>query len=348
MSNKVILYGVCGENLGHLGRSLPLIRRLSETYDVRVVTFGHSYDMILKSGLPKEKVYGVSGLKYDNKHDGAIDQFNSILNFIECVSGWPEELNRLESLVSGSDVVLCISDFEPLVPRLAKRLRVPCISIDNQHKFVMVTNWLPPKLFLYALMVGIFTKWWIPGTMRSLISTFHGGKSRGKFQFIDPIIRKEISEQTVSNDGSILVYVKPYLQGRILAALEPLTDKYKFVVYGAQGLSDRDNMVFKSPDVMAFADDLASCSSVICTGGNQTISEARFLGKPVLAIPIPGQDEQTINGLYVRRCGLGELCQLEDLTPAVVRAFLLGHYEFSPGSNGIEQAISIINEIIVN
>jgi hypothetical protein len=68
-------------------------------------------------------------------------------------------------------------------------------------------------------------------------------------------------------------------------------------------------------------DDLASARAVVCTAGFTLLSEARHLGKPVLAVPNQGFFEQALNALYLRRSGKGDAV-FGPLTASAVARFL--------------------------
>jgi uncharacterized protein (TIGR00661 family) len=55
-----------------------------------------------------------------------------------------------------------------------------------------------------------------------------------------------------------------------------------------------------------FVDDLASCRAVVANGGFTLMSEAVYLHKPMLSIPVGGQFEQILNAHYLHRLGYGE------------------------------------------
>ena len=50
--------------------------------------------------------------------------------------------------------------------------------------------------------------------------------------------------------------------------------------------------------------------------------ECLYLGKPILALPELGQDEQAINGVLLERMEGGEACRPDRLTADVLRSFL--------------------------
>ncbi len=55
-----------------------------------------------------------------------------------------------------------------------------------------------------------------------------------------------------------------------------------------------------------FLEMMAGCRAVVCTGGFQVVSEAAYLGKPVLMIPTDNSPEQHLNALDAMSHGLGK------------------------------------------
>jgi uncharacterized protein (TIGR00661 family) len=54
-----------------------------------------------------------------------------------------------------------------------------------------------------------------------------------------------------------------------------------------------------------FLRDLAGAKAVIANAGFSLVSEALYLGKPYLAMPVKSQFEQTFNAYYVDKLGYG-------------------------------------------
>jgi UDP:flavonoid glycosyltransferase YjiC (YdhE family) len=95
-------------------------------------------------------------------------------------------------------------------------------------------------------------------------------------------------------------------------------------------------MDFRPASNKGFVEDLRTANGVIAGGGFSLLSEAVFLAKPVLSVPLQGQFEQLMNARYLERCGYG-LCATE-VTPAVVDGFLSRRHEFAEALAGYEQA----------
>ncbi|HKR97032.1 MAG TPA: glycosyltransferase family protein, partial [Candidatus Angelobacter sp.] len=95
---------------------------------------------------------------------------------------------------------------------------------------------------------------------------------------------------------------------------------YMFIAYGF-GVEGQDgNILFKKPSMEGFLRDLANASAVIANAGFSLVSEALYLGKPYLAIPVSHQFEQTFNAYYVNKMGYGAFW--EKLDKEKVESFL--------------------------
>ena len=71
-------------------------------------------------------------------------------------------------------------------------------------------------------------------------------------------------------------------------------------------------ITFRPRSVDGFLADLASCRGVIAGGGFSLISEAVYLGKPMMCSPLRGQFEQLMNARYLEREGYGICAQTMD------------------------------------
>ena len=68
---------------------------------------------------------------------------------------------------------LCITDFEPLLPRAAARCKIPFISFDHQHFLSTVDlSSLPSTLRWKGELLAQFTKWFYRGQRQTIVSSF--------------------------------------------------------------------------------------------------------------------------------------------------------------------------------
>ena len=135
---------------------------------------------------------------------------------------------------------------------------------------------------------------------------------------MDSVIRPAVADLQPENEGFVLAYARDSIREPLLACLQQLDRPC--VVYGAPPEADHGPLT-AHPLSPHFVHDLARCACVVSTAGHQLISEACFLGKPVLAIPEPGQYEQYINAFYLEKVGGGRRCDLRTLSPRLVQDF---------------------------
>jgi uncharacterized protein (TIGR00661 family) len=96
--------------------------------------------------------------------------------------------------------------------------------------------------------------------------------------------------------------------------------KSKFVAYGFGIEGQQDNVLFKKPSMDGFLKDLVSAQAVIANAGFSLVSEALYLGKPYLAVPVLNQFEQTFNAYHIAKLGYG--AWWEELSKEKIESFL--------------------------
>jgi uncharacterized protein (TIGR00661 family) len=111
----------------------------------------------------------------------------------------------------------------------------------------------------------------------------------------------------------------------LIEAMQALSE-HRFIAYNFEPPPDAartmPNVEFKDPEIDGFLVDLASAKAVISTAGFTLISEALYLGKPLLVMPNGGIFEQTLNALYLKRENLGEAIMHRVPGPEDLRGFL--------------------------
>jgi uncharacterized protein (TIGR00661 family) len=150
-------------------------------------------------------------------------------------------------------------------------------------------------------------------------------------QCLPPILRPEVLSARVENRGHLLVYhAFPGLLAPVAdyAARHPSTP---IIMYGyhsrPHGLPANIHM---EVDSNGFLGDLAGCAAFIGTAGFQSIAEAFFLGKKLVAQPIEGHYEQKWNAFELERRGIGRVCR-DDLQAALDQDFDVDlHKELAP------------------
>jgi len=278
-----ILYGVQGTGNGHIGRSREIIKLLKKKHNVEV----------LFSGRKKEDFFDIddfepytilNGLTFKTK-SGELDYIETIkqLNFFDFYKDIVNYKNSPD---------LIITDFEPITSRIAKERRIKSIGLAHQYCFkpdfhdkldifseTIINNYAPADI-----EIGIH--WW-----------------NFDRNIIPPIIGRDIKNiKAGEHKNQILVYL-PWENISEFDYLYKYYD-YTFIVYDKR-IKSKNNIIVKQPSRSGFIKDLKASKGVIANAGFQLSSEAIYLGKKLLAIPMRKQSEQKSNAKILKELNLG-------------------------------------------
>ena len=294
-----IIYGVSGQGFGHSTRSREVLQYLvSRGHQVLVFTYGQALFFLDE----KFDVFEVPGLELIYKNNKLIywqTVYQNIYQVAKQSRYWNKVLERFRNF--NPDIV--ITDFEPLTALLAKLQRVPLISLDNQHQLTNTRIKIDKRYRKDLLADKLVIKSLVWGAKYYLVTTFFETPPRRKDTFLfPPIIRQEIRKLIPQDQDYILVYQNSDFEGliKILNSLDK-----KFVIFGANRKGVLGNIEFKDYSSHEWLKYLANCQAIIATAGLSLISEALYLKKPYLAIPIKKQAEQMINAHYLEEFGYG-------------------------------------------
>ena len=317
-----ILYGVNGEGMGHATRSEVVITHLLERHDVRVVASGRALEH-LSGRLPRvEEVFGPTfAMK-----DGQIDRWNTVQQSLRLARRQlPETLNHWVGLVDDWRPDVVITDFEPLCAAYARWSRTPLVAVDNINMIDRCRHdreIVGPQRDDYRLARTI-VRAMVPNAGEYLVTTFFRPPlARRRTTLIPPIVRPEIARATCEQGDHLVVYSNG--AKRQIEALK--ATGVPCLVYGMRGGPDEPvkdgNLELRPPSNEGFVEALRTCRGVVAGGGFSLMSEAVYLGKPLLAIPLRGQFEQLMNARYLHRTGYG--MYVERTSKAALQLFLEG------------------------
>ena len=328
-----ILYGVCGEGLGHATRSEVVLRHLlARGHVVLVAASGQATPHLARAFAndARARVLPIVGF--------AIRCADGALNFAGTLQHNAQRLPRMivenraaweEALAFQPDAV--VTDFDTFAWLVARSLGRPVLSMHNGH---IMTRCLhePSLLRDHASGVGVtgvLTELLVGECDHYLVTSFFQPPIRPECArtttLVPPVLRPSaLARLTLTArapEAHVLVYRTASLDDAAVVGALAATPDTRFHVYGVSaGTPLPPNCVRRAPDPERFLDDLAGARAVLGNGGMSLLGEALSLGKPVLVVPVRNQFEQTLNGLYVERLGYGDF--REDLTQAALGAFL--------------------------
>lgn len=317
-----ILYGVNGEGMGHATRSQVVVESLLAANEVRVVASGAAYSYL--SGVLPD-VEEIMGAKFVME-DGAIRRWATVRqNATDVVGGAPKSIRHWIEMMHGWRPDVVVTDFEPLAAAYARISRTPLIAVDNinmldrcKHDEEIVAGHRED----YAIARTV-ARSMVPNAVRYIVTTFFRPPlAREQTMLVPPILRQEIVAAEPEEGEHLVVYSSG--EESALAALRASGVPCR--VYGMRGGPREDtvdgNLEFKPRSEEGFVEDLRTARGVVAGGGFSLMSEAVYLGKPMLAMPLLGQFEQTMNSRYLQREGYGMAAT--ELTAEIVARFIDG------------------------
>jgi uncharacterized protein (TIGR00661 family) len=308
-----ILYGVNGEGSGHSTRSKEVISHLQQRgHNVHVVSFDRGKQNLAGS-FEVTEIYGFH-IAYVN------NQVRYKRTLAKSLIGAPKaarSIRQLLQLVKQWAIDLVVTDFEPLSCHVGTLKRLPVISIDNQHILTNTDITYPRQYRRDAAAVKIVTHLMTPRADAYLVISFFPAQMRRKDTFLfPPILRQEIFQAKPHAGEHVLVYVTSP-SSDLVKLLQSV--RGSFIAYGFGREGQEGNILFKKPSLDNFFEDLKSCKAIVANAGFSLLSEAFYLGKPYLAVPVKNQFEQILNAYYVGKMGYG--AYWEELNKERVEAF---------------------------
>jgi len=324
-----ILYAIQGTGNGHITRAMEIIPYLQKKGDVDILVSGIQSDI----ELPFEVKYKFKGLSFIFGKQGGVDIWRTY---------WKMNSMRLLKEIKSLPIKqydLIISDFEPVSCWAAIKAKKPCIGLSNQ---VATLHPLAPKPENTDLLGKLVLENYAPTTYNY---GFHF-KSLDKNIFT-PLIRKEVREIKTSNDGHYTVYLPSYSDKRILKHLSTF-ENARWEVFSKHNKKKYKykNVTIRPIDKDLFLKSMASSQGVICNAGFGTTSEALFLKKKLLVIPMKQQYEQHCNAAMLKTMGVKVLKKLSSKHLEKISEWLA--YKKTVTVNYPDNAEQIVDTIVNN
>lgn len=290
-----ILYAIQGTGNGHISRSKEVLKHLVKEADVDILVSERQHEVNLGFKIK----YQLEGLGFVFGKTGGIDYYNSI------IKARPNKflLDIYDLPVENYDVV--ISDFEPIASWACKRKKKHYISLSHQTAFMSEFMPRPKKINTFAEFI---IKWYAP------VSIPLGLHYEKYDSFIEtPIIREEVRHAEIKNLGHYTVYLPSFDEKYLTERLNNIDTKWELFSKHYKGKPYTEKNVTINPiSNESFVNSLATSEGILCNSGFETPSEALYMGKKILAIPMKGQYEQECNAEALKNLGIKTLDQIDD------------------------------------
>lgn len=347
-----VLYAFCGYGRGHLSRALAVSAALRGAgHEVTFRAGGPAYAALRALGEPVEPVPALQQVIAGNRVRFLATARANAPHAV----GTPETTAALAAALREARPDLVVSDLEPFVHRAAQRVGVPVVSLSHQQVLTEARCTVPVGYRPSAAATALGVRILVPRRpARVVVPTFFFPPVRRpeRAVLVPPVLRPDVRALRPSAGKHVLVYLnegtgcEPLL--KTLRAVDAL-----FVVYGAAPVASPEaypNLRFRTPSSGGFLRDLAACRAVVTTAGFTLLSEALYLGKPILALPNRGFFEQVLNALYLRASGRGDAVLGRLPGPAEIATFLTrfdGRLEQPfDGDNGDMQVVCALEDVL--
>lgn len=320
-----IFYSMCGEGRGHAARVRSIVDHLKHDHELVLFAPEQAHDFLApkyECGADSVEVRRIPGMRFQYT-GGQLDLYRSIAGGLTYLMRLHRVVDELAQTIRDERPNLVITDFEPALPRAAERCKVPYISLDHQH-FLAACDLrsLPFGLRQWARAMRTAVRMHHWRQQATIVSSFFKAPLRvgsRNVQLVGPLLRPEILNAAPTLGDYFVSYLRPHTSPATVEMLQQCGRPIR--VYGLGAREPDGNLTFHALDNQKFVDDVSGAAALIGAAGNQTIGEALYLGKPVLALPERKHHEQRINAHFVEQMGAGQAVTIEDLRPRHLERF---------------------------
>ncbi len=319
-----------GEGRGHATRVRSLVEQLRPEHEIWLFAPGDAHDFLAPIYRDTAvRVKRIRGLAFHYNERGRLAFLKTMWEGARTIVGMPRLIQKLARVIRREKPDLVITDFEPALPRAARRCKVPFLSVNHQH-FLVVNDLsgLPLHLRWHAWYMGLVVRSYYQNPAEIVVSQFYFPPVKPRFAnrvvMAGVLLRPEVLRIAPSSagpsSGHLLCYLRRFACPALLQALKASGRRVK--VYGLGELPADGDVTYHAINDQTFVEDLASCEALFSTAGNQLVGEALYFGKPVFAIPEPKNWEQYINAHYLAESGAGTWMEFDEVRVGHVLAFL--------------------------
>ena len=317
-----LAYGARGYGRGHAMRTSAVLPELIREHEVKVFAGRDAY-LALKDRFPCEGL-PVIGYQYDpsGRLSAPLTLRRNAGLTADLLTNGPvtrEVARRLDRFAPD----LVISDSETWTHRYARSAGIPRIGFDHVGIMAFCKCDYAPEDWLRGPRDALGYRTFMGKPERVLVSSFYPAEPRmAGVKLVGPILRDSVLAAHSIRGDYLLAYFNKG-EHQFSSALETVLRSCgeRIIIYGTPRRGISGKLDFRAPANEAFVQDLAGCKGLISTSGNQLLSEAIALGKPVLTMP---EDvvEQRLNARAVVNMGVGVQAQLSRLNLTVLGEFL--------------------------
>lgn len=325
MTSLDVAFIVQGEGRGHMTQALALAALLRDAgHEIQRVLVGRSpYRSIpdyFVEGIGAELIEFEAPVQVPDRFGRAVSVPRTVADAAKRSPSFVQSIVRIAEQTSSADVVV---NFLDLMGGASRRLfpnDVPAVAVAHNHVFMHPVLSHAPGPERIRRWVLAYARATATRTERTLALSFDALPPYApmRLEVVPPLLRPTQLDLDVRDEGHLLAYALNPGYGEELgqwAASRSDVAVRCFLDGGAAALSEESAAAMEVFDLdeRHFMESLASCHAYVGSAGFESICEAFYLGKPVLAIPTEGQFEQTLNAWDAERAGAARAGSYADL-----------------------------------
>jgi uncharacterized protein (TIGR00661 family) len=311
------IFIVQGEGRGHMTQAISLRNLLVENgHEVIKVFIGKSRMRVIPDFFYEKIQAPVTPIDSPNflvdKDKKGIRVFSSILYNLRRANVYLKSIKTIHDEVKRLKPDAIINFYEMLCGLYFLRYNppIPHFCIGHQYYLYHPAFSFPKGFWLDKKLLSIHTRLSAARATKHLALSFsyQPDVPAKKIFVVPPLIREEILNASVDDQGYILGYVLNSGYIKEIAQWHETSMDVKVHLFGdgkADELELQNNLTLHKINDEKFIHYMCNCSAFASTAGFESICEAMFLNKPVMMIPTAGHFEQRCNAFDAEKAGAG-------------------------------------------
>jgi uncharacterized protein (TIGR00661 family) len=253
-------------------------------------------------------------LEFKYKHHRAVSNGATLAAALFNLPRYARLVRQLEEVVRAAQPDLIINFFEPVAAfyTLTRRRRPPVVTVGHQFMFQHPGYVRTPALWKQLLSMRIYT-WIVGGRATKLaLSLYEAPDLPAKRMVVGPpILRKQLFglHPNPAGDFTLIYLLNHGYAEQIIRWSDAHPETRLHCFYDKPGAPEEfahsPALTFHRLDGEKFLTMMAECRNVVCTAGFESVSEAAWLGKPLMLVPVENHVEQQVNAIDAQQCGIG-------------------------------------------
>jgi len=332
MKKSKIFYAVQATGNGHISRAQQLYPYLKKFGEVDFFISGNNANLDFK--LPVK--YKSKGCSLHYSKCGGLNYFDVVKNIKPYMMYKDAKSLPLEKY----DVI--INDFDFVTSLACKLKKLPSVQLGHQASFQSDATPRPDKKSVIGETI----------LKHYAHATNHIGFHFQKYDsfILPPVIKEEFIGVIPTDLNHVSVYLPSFQKHCLLKAFNKLSHiNFHWFLENIESIRIEKNITYYPINQNLFNKSLLSCHGLITGGGFETPSEALYLGKKLMSVPIKNHYEQQCNASAMKQMGVKVLQDVgDDFAEVIEKWFYEKNNNPKIESNNINQTLVLLFDTYPN